>query len=280
MEVVQVLNTLIRFLGLTPSFTLPIIGVIGVIIGALLSWMPIRWQLKHDSKEKEKERQMSLRRDVYLFAAEKIGQQLNYLANYFQTQEPPPKGYDEALVKINLIGNSETVNSVNKFNDHLVKAYCELGPEKQELYSLGIESDNTLKLMQETSVRAKKSLEDMKEYNMSGVVNPPKWSYIQGEFKLHQEEGDLLSTKLEPNIDKQLILTTTLTVKCQQETQLAEELLIPVIVAVRKELDTPFDEGAFRAMMKTSMEEWKKNSDQFVKSMEDKFEQFREEKVI
>ena len=128
-------ETLISFLELVPSFVWP---VICVVIGAVMAWVPLRSQLKHDSKEREKERKMSLRRDVYLLAAEKIGQQLSYLASYYQTQESYPKGYEEARAKINLIGGSETVISVNKFNDHLVKAYCELGPERQKIDFLGI----------------------------------------------------------------------------------------------------------------------------------------------
>ena len=64
-------ETLIKFLGTIPSFIWP---VICVVIGGVLTWIPLRWQLKHDSKEKERERQMSLRRDVYLFAAdERLG---------------------------------------------------------------------------------------------------------------------------------------------------------------------------------------------------------------
>ena len=45
-----------------------IIGVVGIIIGTLLSWIPVFLQLRHDSKEKR----LILLRDTYLSAAEKI----------------------------------------------------------------------------------------------------------------------------------------------------------------------------------------------------------------
>jgi len=66
-------NALMNFLRLIPDFIWPLIAV---IIGGMLAWIPLSWQLIHDSKERERERQMSLRRDVYLFAAKKIGQLL------------------------------------------------------------------------------------------------------------------------------------------------------------------------------------------------------------
>ena len=250
--------------------------IIGIIIGAVLSWIPLLLGLKHDSREREKERQMSLRRDVYLSAAEKIGQQLSYLTNFYQTGDPLPKGYEEAITKIHIIGNNETVNSVNKFNDCLVKAYCELGPEKQEFNFLGMESDNIIKFTQEAAVGVNKSLEDMKEYNLSGVINPQKWSYIQGEYDLHCKHRDQSLKELDKNIDKQLNLTYNLAIKCRQKTQLAEELLTPVIVAIRKELNTPFDEDAYRAMMKISQDKWKKNLEKYIASMKEKWTQGRQ----
>ena len=65
-----------------------IIGVVGIIIGTLLSWIPVFLQLRHDSKE----RRISLLRDIYLSAAEKIAQEINYIANFYITDKNPSDG--------------------------------------------------------------------------------------------------------------------------------------------------------------------------------------------
>lgn len=230
-------NTTIRFLGLMPNLILPLIGV---IIGAVLSWIPMRWQLKNASKEKERERRMSLRRDVYLFAAEVIGQQLSYLANFYQTEESSPKGYTEAITKIHIIGNNETVAAMNEFNDHMAEAFWELIPQKEQIDILE-QAGNLLLSPERVALDSKEPQEMLKEF---------KEIY-----------------------DKKMKLTYELAGECNQKAQLADELLTPVIVAIRKELDSPFDEEAYRAMMKPSHNKWKKNIEKYIASMKENYTQ-------
>ena len=89
-----------------------IIGVVGIVIGTLLSWIPVFLQLRHDSKEKR----LTLLRDTYLSAAEKIGQDINYLSNIYTDYLDQPQGYSEAISKLNILGIGETIKVVNTFN--------------------------------------------------------------------------------------------------------------------------------------------------------------------
>ena len=73
-------NSTIEYVKAIPEY---IWILLGVFIAGVLTWVGIFLQLRHDSKEREKERKMSLRRNVYLSAAEKIGQQLFYLSNFY-----------------------------------------------------------------------------------------------------------------------------------------------------------------------------------------------------
>lgn len=212
--------------------------IIGIIIGAALSLIPLLLRLKHDSREREKERQMSLRRDVYLSAAEKIGQQLSYLTSFYLTKDPLPKGYEEAMTKIHIIGNNETVAAINEFQDHIVEAFCELIPKKDEI----------------------DFLQERVNFLTEGLKNDPQ------EIEKSIEEFQKI-------YDEKAQLTYELAGECHQKAQLAEELLTPVIVAIRKELNTPFDEEAYRAMMKISHNKWKKNVENYIASMKEKWTQ-------
>jgi hypothetical protein len=219
------------FLGLIPDFIWPLIAV---VIGGMLAWIPLRWQLSHDSKERERERQMSLRRDVYLFAAEKIGQLLVYLASFYQTREGSPEGYNEAIQKIHIIGSDETILAINQFNDHIVQAFLEIVPQKEEINLLEERGNLVTRGIQ----GIEKSIDEFKKI-----------------------------------YDEKIKLTYELAGKCQQKTQLAEELLTPVIFAIRKELNAAFDEEAYRAMMKISHNKWKGNVAKYIASMEDTYKQ-------
>lgn len=226
-------NALMDFLALITDFIYPLIAV---VIGAMLAWIPLRWQLHHDSKERERERIMSLRRDVYLSAAHKIGQLLGYLTNFFQTNEGTPEGYYEAIQQIQIIGSDETIVALNQFNDHIVKAFLELIPQKDEINLLEERGNLVMKCIPGAEESVQKRFEEL--------------------------------TKI---FDEKIKLTYDLSGKCQQNTQLAEELLTPVIVAIRKELNTAFDEDAYRAMMKVSHNKWKENVEKYIDSMKDRY---------
>jgi len=166
---------------------------------------------------------------------------LGYLANFYQTREGPPEGYNEAIQQIHIIGSDETIVALNQFNDHIVDAFLELIPQKDEINLLEERGNLVTGRLQgtEKSIQEiEKSLEEFKKI-----------------------------------FDEKIKLTYELAGKCQEKTQLAEELLTPVIFAIRKELNAAFDEEAYRAMMKISHNKWKGNVAKYIASMEDRYKQ-------
>ena len=207
-----------------------IIGVVGIIIGALLSWIPVLLQLRHDSKEREKERNMSLRRDVYMSLAEKIGQLLYHLSNFYQVDIPSPDEYTEVMTQLDVIGNKETIRAANEFNDQLSIALYELLPEKAEKDSL---------------------IEELNDFVEKDVVDKAK---SIAHVKMLGEE-----------IMKR---TRELAKKCQQKSKLCHEAWISVIVAMRKELDaSSFDKDAYLRMKEISKTTWDENLETYLNSM-------------
>lgn len=219
-------NSTIDFLKLVPEY---VWIMLGVLIAGVLPWIGIYLQLRHDSKEKEKERKMSLRREVYLLAAQKIGQQLSYLS-HLHSEETMPEGYNEMVMQIEIIGNNETIRAINEFNEELSKSFWELMPIKHEIKLLQQNIDTTSKLLTGGLIDEKKCLEQVK------------------------------------NLSHQFLKRTgELEVKCQQKVKLCQVLLPPIILAIREELGTPFDETAYRAMMARTS---KKLDDSLKKHME------------
>ncbi len=261
---------LFKFLRLIPNFIWPLIAV---VIGGLLAWVPLRWQLEHDSREREKERQMSVRRNVYLSAAEKIGQQLTYLADFpKRRREPLPEGYRDLITQIQVIGSKETLVAVNRFDDYMNEAFNELAPQILEIVLLEKKFDSLDKVEDKTREERGIYLEQMKEHNLLGIIDERKWSVIETNSDSAKSRSDQLMKELKKTGDKIVKLTCDLTPKCQQKAQSAEELLISVIVAIRKELDAPFDEKAYRAMMEASHNKSKDNLEKLIASMKDKYE--------
>lgn len=260
-------NSLIDFVSAIPEYVWILLGV---LIAGVLPWIGIYVQLRHDSKE----RRTSLLRDTYLSAIEKFSQQINYLANFYNTDENPPEGYIDAISKLNILGTDETIKAVNTFNDLLIKVLLNIYPLKEKIKYLQMGNKGLETLRQEQSQKANKALQDMEEYNLRGVQEPTKWSVIQSNFDIAQVRQSELMSEYKKKLDEIIELTDELAINCQQKAQLAEELLIPIITAIKKELGITFDEQAYREMMAISNKKWKENLQEHIASRKEEYEEF------
>ena len=109
------------------------ITLLGVNLANRSNRKCLKMQLTHTANENDKERKMSLHREVYLSAAKNIGQELTYLGDFYNTNAVIPKGYYEAIKQIDVIGSDETIAALNQFNDHMIEAFTELCPKKSEI---------------------------------------------------------------------------------------------------------------------------------------------------
>ena len=242
-----------------------IIGVVGIIIGTLLSWIPVFLQLRHDSKEKC----LTLLRDTYLSAVEKIGQEINYLASFYTGYDDQPQGYIEALSKLNILCTGETIKVVHTFNDYLIKAMFVLIPLKDRINNLEGENKNRYNLLQEVGKRAGKAINDMEEHNLQfaqGTTDNTKWPLLISHYESAMNSRSRLINEYEISSDEIIKLTYELAEKCHQIAQEAEELEIPIIKAIRKELSFPFDEQAYREMIEISNRKWNENMQEYITS--------------
>lgn len=103
------------------------------------------------------------------------------------------------------------------------------------------------------------------------------------ELDSAQDRGRQLAEEYKSTYDEIIKLTNELAVKCQQMIREAEELEIPIIKEIRKELNFPFDEQAFREMLDISNRNWDDNLQKFIANKEElhkeifnKFENLKE----
>ncbi|HEY3569820.1 MAG TPA: hypothetical protein VGP73_17940, partial [Thermoanaerobaculia bacterium] len=105
-------------------------GVFGALAGActvlFTTWLNNRQQnrrqmqqLAHDIEQRRTDREMSLRREVYLEAAETIGKMQEFIANYAQSDDVGSSeiialnGSIAALNKVHVIGAKSTIEAFN-----------------------------------------------------------------------------------------------------------------------------------------------------------------------
>ena len=235
----------------------------GIIIGAFFTLSGIlltnhfhdrrlRTQLAHDRALKDREREMSLRKDIYLGAAEAVSAGLIAISRFTNLEIPHEKlteGYlDKApsIAKVHVIGKEATVSAVVNFSAELNATFLRLGArrfalvaQKQRIESLRSESNASRKANART-------LELMTQYNLEGLTDQRKWNVLQQNFEFEQrrgeearQEADTLAATLYP-------MLLQYTKECVGESIRLGGFWMPALFSARKELELPLDEPEYR----------------------------------
>jgi len=125
-------------------------------------------QLKHDATERARERQMSIRRDVYLKAAEAISKAYTTLMGLPQadlqsnTWKTDTNSISESLMKVHVVGTDDTVTAISRFSSEFSKALLELCEKKMPLEHLKSRINSLSDLMSKSAQERDRNLEFMK----------------------------------------------------------------------------------------------------------------------
>ena len=209
-------------------------------------------QLVHDRDLKNREREMSLRKDIYLAAAEAASAGLIAVGRFADLDVPDKQlteGYlDRApsIIKVHIITKEETVRAVVNFSVELSAAFLRLFArrlplvlQKQQIAFLRGQIDTFTK-------EQSRMIELMKQYNMDGISDPNRWGTFQHIFDFERgrseqttQAADTLNASLTPKHLQFLEEVVDETIKLGR-------LLTPALFSIRKELELPVDETEFR----------------------------------
>ena len=169
----------------------------GIFIANYFQNCRLQTQLAHERETKNCEREMSLRKDVYLEAAEAVQAGLlavNRFANPETPHEKVIEGYlDKApsIAKVHIIAKEETVKALAAFMAALdtlfIRLFAQRGPlviEKQKIEVLRAQVDSSLK-------ENARTFELIKQYNIDGLTDQNRWDWLTKnvDFELKRSEA-------------------------------------------------------------------------------------------
>lgn len=212
----------------------------------------LQTQFIHDQNLKNREREMSLRKDIYLAAAEAVSAGLiavGRFANFEVPHEKLTEGYlDKApsIAKVHIIAKEETVRAVVNFSGELSATFLRLATRRFTLVAQKQQIEFLKSQVDGFNKEQARTLELMKQHNLDGLNDPRKWNTLQQNFDFEQhridqtlKERSALAAMLYPNQLKYIE-------DCMEETIRLGRLLTPVIFSVRKELELPLNEVEYR----------------------------------
>ncbi|MEK6801916.1 MAG: hypothetical protein AABZ34_04520 [Nitrospirota bacterium] len=236
-----------------------LITLIGALGGVILTNrahdLRLQMQLAHDRELKNRDREMSLRKEVYLAAAEAISAGLmavGRFANLEITHDKLTEDYQSkaaSLAKINVVAKETTMRAVSMFSSELGATFLRLFVKRFPLIRQ-MQETAFLKGQIEAGLKEQtRILELIKQYNLDEIKDQGKWDWLQKSFdfeRRHFEETAKKAGKLEATLYPNQLKFME---ECAEETVRIARLLAPVIVSVRKELELPIDEVEYDRLL-------------------------------
>jgi hypothetical protein len=254
-----VMSAMIGLIKQVPDVVWAAIIASGLTLGGvLLSNRNSRLQqhaaLQHDAHQRDREREMSLRREVYIAAAEAISNRCNSI---FRLADPAVSFQDlagdqdkyaadsVALAKIDMVGAEVTVQAVNAVSQESGAAFLELMLKRVPL----ADRQNEIELLKNGIDRLLKEQEQCVELTkqMTLTGNPDQWAWtvmnnrlesVRTQIEQYMRQRDELS-------DTQQKESLDLFRLCWERYAAFSRLVPPAILALRDELGLPIDKEAY-----------------------------------
>jgi hypothetical protein len=233
----------------------------GIIVGALLTLIPVivsnrhsrkqqAQQLQFESTERQRERRVNLRRDVYLPAADAIvgmtGAAAKLLGGDPSSADQIIAGsqaFGAALTRIQMVATPETVRRVGEYQRAFLKAISLLQRLNHPMMLRKADIDLAHSARQAYHKERMKFIELRREYHLSGVRDPQRLQGIEQQAAfIEQRHAEEHSECLRLMLAQETSRLEMFREFGKQMTELAK-LQAPVLAAIRSELEAG-DESA------------------------------------
>jgi len=238
--------------------------------GSALTLLGVFMQLKYDSKQKDKERQMILRREVYLPAAEKFAATIDYIARLpnvdldEQGKLEPISGFMSAASKINIVGSNETIAATNALVGKISSIITQLMSKKLPLIKLKYEIKTLEKIADDCQEKMQRALTDMRALNFSKESDKGLWQLVKSDFDMAQQDSEKYRNELSMKQNQYMKLTCDMLVECIEVSGQIQGLVMPLLIAIRNELKLPFDQKRYLKLVEQINREARQSFDKFV----------------
>jgi hypothetical protein len=250
-----------------------LIAFLGVLISNRENRKRLEIQLKHDESIKIIERKASMRREVYLNAAEELVKTNHYLGSLTQTDLAKTnladglQGFFVSAAKLSLVAEQQTGKALND----LMVAYSALFFRLLEKVSPIHDARSSIDIInnhyEESQNEIKRILTEMTKQNESGAPNEEVFQVLNESFEFHHNRSRELSVERNKCWETVNELTSNFALNVMEEIKEISLLQIPVFVGIRKELDIDTDIESYKAQVLNNAEKIGSQIDEFILGM-------------
>jgi hypothetical protein len=246
----------------------------GIVIVNRANAQRLREQFEHDRQMRNRDRELSLRKDIYLSAAEAVSTGINTIGRFADLEIPYNKlteayiDKSPAIAKVHLIARERTAEAVTNLVGELSAAYLRLAAKRYPVVAQKTQISFLQQQIDSFSRERDRMLELMKQHNFEGSTDQHRWKFLEDTFSFEQnritEATQQQAALLADFAAKQIQLMK----QCIEEVNRVSRLTAPVIASARAELEMPIDEGAFAELIEQSIKKQEVNLAAFVQSIQ------------
>lgn len=227
----------------------------GVFLSNWSNTSRLKLQLEHESTENEKDRRAELRTEVYLQAAQELTKANSYLASLAQvdlSKTNPAEGLKDFFAiaaKLQLIAEAKTSFQIGDlvalYGELLIKSIVRLTPIQDLKTHIAIKNDHYGRCQAEIS----RILAAMTQYNESAQHNEAVFVALQRSFELQQNQALKVGEERDDLLAQHSSHCLNFTKELIAELKQVAELQVPLMVALRRELELDGDANEFAEQM-------------------------------
>lgn len=245
----------------------------GVILTNRANDKRLKQQLSHDRELKTRERELSLRKEVYMDAVDAISTGINTVGKFTNLDIPDDKltssfsDKSSAISKVYIISQTDTVKAIDSIIWQLNEIYMRLMAKRFPLMALKQQIGIIQKQIAGFETERDRILELIKQFNISGEADQRKWSMLDQNYTF---EATRIDEKIKEQSKCIMQLTSDQIVfmrDCIDEINKLNRLLIPAIKAVRHELEMPFDEISYAMIIEENIMKQQRSIEEFIEKV-------------
>ena len=239
--------------SIPPAFSGVIIGsfltIIGVVLTNISNTKRLRLQHEHELKIRNKERDLNMRREIFMDAMEAISAGITAISRFSELSETPEtlmQSYSKLtskLGKVTIVGQNETIEALANFQLEINGAFLRMSAKRDKFDALLRKSQ----AIEEEVIKQKKKLDDLEAQLAQAKINHENkfLESLQTEIAHAQDELSQMKST-EEEIGVQLYQSVANLVQTSMsEVSALNRLLVPLISLMRSELELPFNEEHF-----------------------------------
>ena len=251
------MNLINLFDNIPPAFYGVIIGsfltIIGVVLTNISNTKRLRLQHEHEQKLRNKERDLNMRREVYMDAMEAISAGITAISRFSELNETPEalmKSYSSLsskLGKVTIVGQNETIEALANFQLEVNGAFLRMSA-KREKFDANLRQSQAIEAKVKTLIER---LDQLTKQLTQAKVNQEHELAGRLQSAIDALQNELTETELkEEEIGGQLWQTVTNLVQTSmREVSELNKLLVPLISLMRRELELPFNKEHFAQIL-------------------------------